>query len=159
MSNKKVIFIDMDGVIVDFANEFESIQKSQKLPPHLIESPDLIDGIFLNPEPIDGALDAIFNLNQSDKYDLFIATTSPWENPDSLTHKRLWIERYFGDIFKKKMFITHRKDMLIGDYLIDDRLKNGAENFKGSLLRFGWDYENGKWNEYKNWEQILDFLL
>ena len=37
------------------------------------------------------------------------------------------------------MFITHRKDMLIGDFLIDDRLANGAANFNGKLLRFGWD--------------------
>lgn len=36
--------------------------------------------------------------------------------------------------------------MLIGDYLIDDRLKNGASNFKGELIRFGWDYENKTWN-------------
>ena len=45
------------------------------------------------------------------------------------------------------MFITHRKDMLIGDYLIDDRLANGAGNFKGELLRFGWDYEKKKQND------------
>ena len=28
------------------------------------------------------------------------------------------------------MFVTHRKDLLMGDYLIDDRLKNGAGDFK-----------------------------
>ena len=39
------------------------------------------------------------------------------------------------------MFITHRKDLLIGDYLIDDRLANGAKDFKGKLLRLGYDYE------------------
>lgn len=49
--------------------------------------------------------------------------------------------------------------MLIGDYLIDDRLANGAKDFKGELLRFGWDYENQKWNEYPNWDSILEVLL
>ena len=57
------------------------------------------------------------------------------------------------------MFITHRKDMLIGDYLIDDRLANGAENFNGILLRFGWDYENKKWNQCRDWDSILKILL
>ena len=58
------------------------------------------------------------------------------------------------------MFITHRKDLLMGDYLIDDRLKNGAGDFKGKLLRFGYDWENdNKPNEYPDWDSILDYLL
>ena len=57
------------------------------------------------------------------------------------------------------MFITNRKDMLIGDFLIDDRLANGAENFNGKLLRFGWDYEKKEWNEYRDWNAILDVLI
>ena len=39
------------------------------------------------------------------------------------------------------MIITHRKDLLIGEYLIDDRLANGAEHFRGKLISFGWNYE------------------
>jgi len=77
----------------------------------------------------------------------------------SFTHKRLWIEKYFGQLFKKKMIITHRKDLLIGDYLIDDRLANGAKDFKGKLLRFGYDYEKKTWNEYRDWDSIIKYLL
>ncbi len=40
-----------------------------------------------------------------------------------------------------RMFIAHRKDFLIGDLLIDDRLSNGSDFFKGKMLKFGWDYE------------------
>ena len=112
----------------------------------------------MNPEPIEGAIDAIKKLHNTDKYKLFIATTAPWYKPDSFTHKRLWIENHFKDLFRKKMFITHRKDLLMGDFLIDDRLKNGVENFKGELLRFGWDYEVEMWNEYPDWSTILDKL-
>ena len=102
---------------------------------------------------------AVDKLNSSNIYDLFIATTAPWNNPMSFTHKRLWIEKNFGDIFKKKMFITNRKDLLIGDFLIDDRLANGAKNFQGELLRFGYDYERKIWNKYKDWHSILEKLL
>ena len=35
------------------------------------------------------------------------------------------------------MYTTHRKDLLIGDYLIEDRLANGAKDFKGELINFG----------------------
>jgi hypothetical protein len=43
--------------------------------------------------------------------------------------------------------------------LIDDRLANGAKDFNGKLLRFGWDYEQKVWNEYPGWNNILDELL
>ena len=55
------------------------------------------------------------------KYEVYIASTAPWGNIDSLSHKRIWIEKYFGDRLKKRLILTHRKDFLMGDYLIDDR--------------------------------------
>ena len=52
------------------------------------------------------------------------------------------------------------KDLLMGDYLIDDRLKNGAGEFSGELLRFGLDWENNYTpNEYPTWDSILEKLL
>jgi 5'(3')-deoxyribonucleotidase len=156
---KKILFIDMDGVLVDFGHQVKNIMNDPMISKELKDRPDLIKNIFLDPPPIDGAIDAINKLKESKKYELFIATTAPWNNPPSFMHKRLWVENYFGDIFKKRIFITSRKDLLVGDFLIDDRLANGAGEFKGELLRFGWDYERKKWNEYKNWNMILDKLI
>lgn len=159
-NEKKIIYIDMDGVLVDLGKEFDKFYENN---PHLIEKfrkcPDHIPGIFRNPPPIEGAIEAVKKLADSEKYELFIATAAPWGNPDSATDKRFWIENYFGKLFHKKMFITHRKDLLMGDYLIDDRIKNGAGEFKGELLKFGWSYETETWNEYPNWESILKRLL
>ena len=39
--------------------------------------------------------------------------TNPWGNPMSSMDKRFWIEDHFGSMFHKKMFVTHRKDLLI----------------------------------------------
>lgn len=39
--------------------------------------------------------------------------------------------------FHKRMVITHRKDMYQGDYLIDDRSKNGTSEFDGEWIEFG----------------------
>tara|TARA_R110000803_G_scaffold22650_1_gene56207 strand:- start:372 stop:887 length:516 start_codon:yes stop_codon:yes gene_type:complete len=158
---KKIIYIDMDGVIVDFGRAIEEWFETH---PHLEERyktfPDHIQGLFRIAPPIWGAVSAIKKLHESGKYELFIATSAPWGNPQSNTDKRFWIEDYFGDLFHKKMFITHRKDLLMGDYLIDDRLKNGAGEFKGELLRFGLDWENNnKPNEYPTWDSILTKLL
>jgi 5'(3')-deoxyribonucleotidase len=91
---------------------------------------------------------------------LYIATSVPWENSESYSDKKHWIENHFGKLFHKRIFATHSKNMLIGDYLIDDRKKNGAVEFNGELLRFGFDWENNnKPNEYPTWEAILEKLL
>ena len=160
MSEKKIVFVDMDGVLANFEKQKNKIFNEN---PELIEKykndPDLIKDIFKNLEPIEGSIDAIQKLHDSGKYELIVATTAPWGNSESNTHKREWIEKYFGKIFYKNMVITHRKDLLAGDYLIDDRLANGASGFKGKLLRFGWSYEEKKWNDYPDWSSILNKLL
>ena len=46
--------------------------------------------------------DAVQKLNQSGKYELFIATSAPWKNHESATHKRVWLEKHFKGIFEKK---------------------------------------------------------
>jgi 5'-nucleotidase len=157
---KKIVYIDMDGVLVDLQKEFDKFFETH---PHLTKKfdgcPDHIPGVFRTPPPIEGAIEAVKKLAESGKYELFIATAAPWGNPDSATDKRYWIENHFGNLFHKKMFITHRKDLLMGDYLIDDRTKNGAGEFSGELLRFGYSYEEDKMNEYPTWESILNKLL
>lgn len=151
----------MDGVLVDFNQALEDwFEKHPHLKERYKDNPDHIQGIFRNPKPIDGAIEAVKKLHESGKYELFIATSAPWGNPMSLSDKRFWIEDYFGEMFHKRLFTTHRKDLLVGDYLIDDRLKNGAGEFSGELLRFGYDWENDFLpNEYPSWDDILEKLL
>jgi len=157
---KKILYIDMDGVLVDTTSAINRLFREN---PDLYQKykhyPDRIPHLFEVGEPIDGAIRAVNLLYQTQKYDMFIATSAPWRNPNAANHKKRWIENYFGDMFYKRMFITHRKDLLMGDYLIDDRLKNGAGEFGGKLIRFGWDYEEQRWNEYPNWDSVLKILL
>ena len=160
MSKKKIVYIDMDGVLVNFG---WAIQDWFDKHPHLVERykdcPDHIQGLFRNPPPMEGAIEAVKKLADSGKDDLFIATSAPWGNAGSAMDKRFWIEEHFGNLFHKRMFVTHRKDLLLGDYLIDDRTKNGAGEFSGELLQFGVNYEDGVEGPYPNWQSILDYLL
>jgi 5'-nucleotidase len=150
---KKILFIDMDGVLANFNKAADDWLESHPTIRHIYQDrKDRIHGIFRDIPPIDGAIDSVKKLAESGKYDMFIATAAPWDNPDSATDKRYWIERHFGDLFKKRMFVTHRKDLLSGDYLIDDRTANGAGEFKGELLLFGG-------NDYRDWNSILQKLL
>ncbi len=63
--------------------------------------------------------------------DVFILSTSPWKNQSAWSDKVMCVTKYFDDVFHKRMIITHRKDLVEGDYLIDDRGKNGTSEFKG----------------------------
>ena len=157
---KKRLYVDMDGVLVDLSSEIDYYFTQH--PSHLEyfkDTPDGIPGIFLQPKPIKDSIESIFRLHNSGKYDIFIATASPWNNHMAASHKLDWLQKYFGDLFYKKVFITHRKDLLIGDYLIDDRLANGAGEFKGELIRFGTDIDTGEFNKFKDWNSVLNYLM
>lgn len=148
----KIIFIDMDGVLVDFSYQLQKYLNDSTIPDSLKDSPEDIEGFFLDAPPIRGAIECVTKLSQSNKFDLYIATSAPWNNPSSLTDKRIWIENHFGVLFKKKLITTHRKDLLVGDILIDDRPNNGTKNFNGEWIQFGS-------KKYPNWEVICDYLL
>lgn len=144
----KTLFIDMDGVIVDFMKSVKNHPEYEKYKNEIDALPD----VFLNAFPMEFAIDSVVKLLDCGMYEIYIASTAPWENIDSLSHKRIWIERYFGERLKKRLILTHRKDFLIGDYLIDDRLKNGAGEFKGELIHFGTD-------KFPDWNSVLEYLV
>ena len=67
---------------------------------------------------------------------------------------------YFGETLKKKLIITHRKDLCEGDYLIEDNPHhNNTDKFKGEILSFGHEPFTKKQNEYPTWNDILKRLL
>jgi 5'-nucleotidase len=72
----------------------------------------------------------------SNDFDIFIATTPPWSRPEVWGHKREWLEEHFPWL-EKKLILTHRKDLLIGDILIDDTRWRGQPDFQGTWLWFG----------------------
>ncbi len=97
-----------------------------------------------------GAIEAVKELYQH--YEVFILSTAPWRNPSAWSDKRIWVEKHFDDIFFKRIILTHRKDLIMGDYLIDDRGWNGTSNFSGEWIMFGSD-------RFPNWETVVPYLL
>ena len=83
---------------------------------------------------------------------MFILSTAPWKNPSAWSDKVEWVTKYLDDVFHKRMIITHRKDLVEGDYLIDDRGKNGTSEFKGEWIQFGSE-------RFPDWDAVLDYLL
>ena len=142
----------MDGVLVDFGWGVRNSRIFHEDPDRWDGRVDEIPGIYRDLPPIEGSIRAVQLLHESGKYDMNVATTNSWGNPYGATDKRFCIENHFGDIFHKKLTITHTKHLLIGDYLIDDRTKNGAGDFKGEHLHFGTD-------KFPDWNSILKYLL
>ena len=148
MSDINRIYLDMDGVLVEFNSALRHIddETKRRYEGHYQDIP----GFFALMDPMPGAIEAVRKLSQH--YEVFILSTAPWKNPSSWSDKRIWVEKFFGDIFFKRIILTHRKDLVMGDYLIDDWGKNGASSFKGEWIQFGSD-------QFPNWESVVPYLL
>lgn len=135
----------MDDTIVHFSDKFNSM-KSETLP-----YPQSTLGFFYNLLPIDGAIDALHEL-ESIGHDVNIATAPSIMNPHCWTEKALWVEHHLGKSWLNKLIITVRKDLLIGDFLIDDNISGrGQDKFRGELIHYGSD-------RYKDWNAVLTKL-
>ncbi len=129
---KKILYIDMDNVLVDFESAFSKLD--QKIL-DTYESKEEIPGIFSLMDPMEGSIDAFVAL--SEIYDVYILSTSPWGNPSAWTDKLEWVKKYLSDVGYKRLILSHHKNLNKGAYLIDDRTKNGASEFEGELIQFG----------------------
>ncbi len=145
---KKRVFVDMDNVLVDFQSGLD--QQSEETLKEYEGHPDDIPGIFTLMKPMPGAIAAVHALQPH--YELFILSTAPWGNPSAWADKVKWVTEHLDDVFHKRVVITHRKDLCLGDYLIDDRGKHGTSEFAGEWINFGSE-------QFPDWQSVLDHLL
>ena len=139
---KLTIYIDMDGVLANF-------EKAARELPAGVSRPDLhLD--FSKFEPMPGAIEAVEKLIDMG-HDVYIATTPPWNNPAAWGQKRNWVEKNLPQL-KRKMFLTHHKNLLKGDILIDDTTYRGQKDFEGEFMHFGIGPNK------MNWPQITDVM-
>ena len=144
----KKLFFDMDGVLVDFQSGIDKLsdETKQEYEGRLDEVP----GIFSLMDPMSGAIEAVHELSKY--YDMYILSTAPWKNLTAWSDKIEWLTKHFGDLFKKRVILTHCKHLCDGDYLVDDRAKNGASEFPGEWVQFGSE-------RYPDWEEVTRYLI
>ena len=161
---KKILFFDMDNVLVDFQSGIDKLDEAKKQEygeyfdndgvkheAHYDDAP----GIFALMDPMPGAIEAVRELRE--RYDLYILSTSPWNNPTACNDKLAWVKKHFGgekgDVFYKRLILTHHKDLCHGDYLIDDRPhKCGADKFTGEVIHFGSA-------RFPDWDAVVEYLM
>lgn len=143
----KRLFFDMDGVLADFESGLKRVDEAiiKEYEGHYDEIP----GLFSLMSPVEGAVKAVKILHKH--YNVFILSTAPWRNPSAWSDKRIWVAKHFHGIFYKRIIITHRKDLVMGDYLIDDRSRNGTSEFCGEWIQFGSE-------DFPNWDSVIEYL-
>lgn len=141
------LYVDMDGVLVDFNSGVNRLSNAmfKQYSGNIKNAP----GIYALMDPMPGAIDAINRLH--DKYDVYILSTAPWDNPSAWSDKLNWVKLNLDGYFTKKLILTHRKDLLMGAILIDDTDKHGADKFNGKWIHFGS-------SKFPDWPAVLKEL-
>ena len=128
---KKTVYFDMDGVLCQFKKKY--IEMKDKNPG--TEYPQSVYGFFTELEQHDIMIALYKALSKSKLLDVHILTAPSYMNPLCYTEKRVWVEKHLGLEAAERMIISGYKDLLIGDYLIDDNsYGKGQDKFTGKLL-------------------------
>ena len=145
--SKKILYIDMDNVLVDFQTGIDKCDAAtlREYDGRLDEVPH----IFSKMQPTEGAVEAFKVL--AERYDTYILSTAPWNNHTAWSDKLSWVKAHLGDGAYKRLILSHHKNLAKGDYLIDDRTKNGASDFEGELILFGSE-------QFPDWSSVTDYL-
>jgi hypothetical protein len=137
------VFVDMDGVIVDF----DRYMRETGLTPREIKDKP---GAYLDMPAIPGAIEAVRTMIGWG-LEVWIATKPPTGIPFAYADKAAWIMREIPEL-TNRIIITHDKGLLgdSSDWLIDDRPhRANASLFAGRLLRY---------REQLQWPDILVLL-
>ena len=129
---KKILYLDMDNVLVDFPSGLARIPEETQR--EYEDRADEIPGVFALMDPMPGAVEAFNTL--ADAFDVYILSTSPWENASAWSDKLEWVKKHLGEKAWKRLILSHHKNLNQGAFLVDDRVANGAGEFTGTLIKF-----------------------
>ena len=144
----QIIYIDMDNVLVDFKSGIDKISYENKI--EYEGRLDDVPGIFSLMVPIKNAIESVEKLSKT--FDIYLLSTAPWDNPSAWSDKVIWVKKYLSEVAYKRLILSHHKNLNKGDYLIDDRTKNGADKFEGEHIHFGQ-------GAFKDWDAVTTYLL
>ena len=130
--SRKTVMISVTDTLADSANEKAKGKK------------------YTEYEAKNSAYKAFCKLSES--YDCHILESMPYNSPDTWGEVVEWAESHIGVPAWNKVTVSPRKDLILGDYLIDAHAdENGADNFMGTVIKFGEE-------PFKNWDEVLEYF-
>lgn len=149
--SKKIVFVDMDGVLVNFWGSTKTTRieckAKEQYPPEMF-----VKGFFRNLKPNPGSKEFVALMDSSPHYELHIASTPSSKNLWSATEKMECVEEHFPTLLREKTHLIQDKGLLLGDYLIDDYREKWEPVFKGTFIWFD------ELNPKKSWENAINIL-
>lgn len=178
-SNKFTLLIDMDGVCAEVHNYWLNLYNSDyddDLTQEQIISWDLHKyvkedcglkiyeylkepGFFLGAPVVPGCAKSLRTLKNAG-LNIILVTATPNNSPTAHYEKIKWVERNLPFLNTKNFISTSRKDLVMGDLLLDDAVHN-LDSFTGIPCAF-----RRPWNQRKNyrfsvnsWEEFTELAL
>ena len=130
--SKPVMFIALTDVLLDLRNGVSRGKSIEEM------------------EPYGSAVKAFTALTRN--YSPYVLITNDFNEPERIPALTRWVEKRIGVPAWNRVGICNRKDMLLGDYLIDrypERLN--SDDFMGTVLHFGEE-------PFKTWEEVLTYF-
>ncbi|MDB4754892.1 hypothetical protein OAF80_00390 [bacterium] len=146
----KRVYVDMDGVLVDFQSGIDQLSEETKL--KYKDRLDDVPGIFGLMKPRVDAIESYKWLN--DNFDTYILSTAPWNNETAWVDKLRWVKKHLGDVAEKRLILSHHKNLCHGDFIIDDRLKRGVDKFEGEHIHM--KVNDG--GHYESWHEVIEYM-
>lgn len=174
-ARKPILLVDQDdvlaeyikGVIVEFNKEYDTdftIEDCVDWDLVSIFGEQILDAmhrpkLFRELEPVANAIEVFERLYKSNLFEMYIVTAA---HPSSVEPKHEWIKEYMPFFPLNHVIVCSKKQMIKGDYLLDDGLHNIKDfaEVGGTPIIFdrphnrkeGIDYTRiGNWLEFEEW--------
>jgi 5'(3')-deoxyribonucleotidase len=185
MKRVHTLLIDMDCILVDmlpaWLERYNKLSREKVLVKDIeeyevrkfIQKPGLLDdalhekGFFRNLSPMPGAT-KYFQKLLDDGYDVVIVTQPPRKADYAIKEKRDWIKEYFPEYDLSNMVFCHRKNLIRGDLLFDDKpghlLEWKAMNPKGLICTIQYPYNkeaqvDARFEDKRSgWREFYEFV-
>ena len=114
-------------------------------------------GFFRHLPFMEDSVDVLRELNKN--YEVFIVSAA-MEFPNSLKDKLEWLMDHFPFLSWKQIALTGSKDLVYGDYMIDDHVKN-LKGFRGKPYMYTAAHNLGVtgYDRINNWKEAADIFL
>lgn len=148
MTQQKIIYLDMDDTLCDYKSQYQLYQ--EQFPE--VNFPQSVVGFFEKMLPKQDAIGVAQALFKQENYRVYILTAPSLYNPPCYSEKRLWVEKHLGFEWVERLIIANDKNLLKGDYLVDDYTEGrGQEKFEGELIHFGSE-------QFPDWKAVGEFF-